>query len=60
MPEVRTIPEGSVVISPADVYSEVKQLTESVRTLIAKDANDPLPSIVAEMRLEHSRLSDRV
>lgn len=60
MSETRTIPEGSVIISPADVYSEVKMLTESVRTLIAKDANDPLPAVVAELRTETAKLNDRV
>lgn len=35
MPE---IPEGSIVITPTEVYNEVKALTEVVRQMVAQDA----------------------
>lgn len=32
-----TIPEGSIVITPTEVYNEVKALTIAVRELVASD-----------------------
>jgi hypothetical protein len=32
------IPEGSIIITPTEVYNEVKSLTEAVRQLVAQDA----------------------
>jgi hypothetical protein len=32
------IPEGSIIITPTEVYNEVKSLTEAVRLLVAQDA----------------------
>jgi hypothetical protein len=31
------IPEGSIVITPTEVYNEVKSLTEAVRRMVAQD-----------------------
>jgi hypothetical protein len=31
------IPEGSIVITPTEVYNEVKTLTEVVRKMVAQD-----------------------
>ena len=31
------IPEGSIVITPTEVYNEVKSLTEAVRKMVAQD-----------------------
>jgi hypothetical protein len=32
------VPEGSIIITPTEVYNEVKSLTEAVRLLVAQDA----------------------
>lgn len=32
------IPEGSIVITPTEVYNEVKSLTDVVRQMVAQDA----------------------
>ena len=45
------VPEGSVIITPAEVYREVKELTGEVRDLITADK--------AEQR-ERARLEGRV
>ena len=34
------IPEGSIIITPTEVYNEVKSLTDAVRDLIASDKAD--------------------
>ncbi len=34
------IPEGSIIITPTEVYNEVKSLTDVVRLLVAQDAAD--------------------
>ena len=31
------IPEGSIIITPTEVYNEVKSLTEAVRQMVAND-----------------------
>lgn len=31
------IPEGSIIITPTEVYNEVKSLTEAVRQMVAQD-----------------------
>lgn len=41
-PTPSPIPEGSIIITPAEVYNEVKSLTDAVRSLIASDAADVL------------------
>ena len=32
------IPEGSIIITPTEVYNEVKSLTDVVRQMVAQDA----------------------
>jgi hypothetical protein len=32
------IPDGSIIITPTEVYNEVKSLTDVVRQLVAQDA----------------------
>ncbi len=39
MPD-RDVPDGSVVITPGEVYNEVRDLTIVIRDLIASDAED--------------------
>lgn len=34
------VPEGSVIITPGEVYSRVTALTDAVQTLLARDAED--------------------
>lgn len=34
------VPEGSIIITPAQVYAEVRSLTEAVRTLITHEETD--------------------
>jgi hypothetical protein len=48
------IPEGSIVITPADMYGEVKALTIAVRDLIASDKAES--SERAELKAEVRRL----
>lgn len=31
------VPDGSIIITPAEVYADVKSLTDQVRTLLARD-----------------------
>ena len=52
------IPEGSVVISPADIYAEVRSLTKAVTDLVATDkaeANDR-----ADLRAKVTQLDTRL
>ena len=52
------IPEGSVVISPADIYAEVRSLTKAVTDLVATDkaeANDR-----ADLRAKVTQLDARL
>lgn len=37
MPLPENVPEGSIVITPSEVYADVKTLTERVTTLLARD-----------------------
>lgn len=51
-----SIPEGSIVITPVEVYNEVKSLTDEVRKLVAAQAADPTPSAVADHEQRIRRL----
>lgn len=46
------IPEGSVIITPAEVYAEVKSLTDAVRDLIASDKADGVERTKLELRVD--------
>lgn len=46
------VPEGSVIITPAQVYTEVRLLTEQVRTLIARDTADAAERAETRARLD--------
>lgn len=37
MSQQQPIPEGSIIITPTEVYNEVKSLTEAVRKMVAQD-----------------------
>lgn len=54
------IPEGSVVITPAQVYAEVVRLTEAVNKLVVKDESDPLPARVDALEAEVRGLGGRL
>lgn len=53
------IPEGSVVISPADIYAEVRSLTTAVQALVATDKAEANDRAAMAARVEHldTRLS---
>lgn len=53
------IPEGSIIITPTEVYNEVKSLTDAVRDLIASDKADQVDRTKLELRVDKldSRLS---
>ena len=46
------IPEGSIIITPAEVYNEVKSLTEVVRALVAQDAAETQRAKDRDARLD--------
>ena len=46
------IPEGSIIITPTEVYNEVKSLTDAVRDLIASDKADGVERTKLEMRVD--------
>ena len=46
------IPEGSIIITPTEVYNEVKSLTDAVRDLIASDKADLDQRTKLEMRVD--------
>lgn len=50
-PAIR-IPEGSIVITPAQVYDKVVQLTEQVTKLIAQDAAEVSDRTDLKVRVE--------
>jgi len=53
------MPDGSVVIPPAAVYNEVRDLTIVVRDLIARDAEDDRRRAREDQsRAEHDRKTD--
>lgn len=60
----KEVPEGSVIISPQDVYTEVRVLTDQVRQLVAKDQNDPLPGRFEaherDSKDTHDKLTERI
>lgn len=53
-----SIPEGSIVITPTEVYNEVKSLTEAVRDLIASDKADEKAR--AELRVRVDQIDARL
>lgn len=52
------IPEGSIIITPTEVYNEVKSLTDAVRDLIASDKADGVERVKLEQRVD--RLDTRL
>jgi hypothetical protein len=46
------IPEGSIIITPTEVYNEVKSLTDAVRDLIAADKADIAERVKLEQRVD--------
>lgn len=50
------IPEGSIIITPTQVYNEVKLLTEDVRRLLAAQATDTIPAQVQDHEQRIRRL----
>lgn len=59
------IPEGSIIITPTEVYNEVKSLTEAVRTLITREEaeredRNELKKDVAALGARVSRLEQRL
>jgi hypothetical protein len=46
------IPEGSIIITPTEVYNEVKSLTDAVRDLIASDKADIAERTKLELRVD--------
>ncbi len=52
------IPEGSIIITPTEVYNEVKSLTDAVRDLISADAQDA--QVRAELRLRVDAIDNRL
>lgn len=52
------IPEGSIVITPAEVYAKVTSLTDAVRDLIASDKAEEHAR--AELRLKVEQLDTRL
>lgn len=45
----RVIPEGSIIITPEQVYGEVKVLTDKVTVLLAKSEAEDLPGRVRRL-----------
>ena len=52
------IPDGSIIITPTEVYNEVKALTDAVRDLIASDKADEQQR--ADLRLRVDQLDTRL
>ena len=52
------IPDGSIIITPTEVYNEVKSLTDAVRDLIASDKADEQQR--ADLRLRVDQLDTRL
>ena len=52
------IPEGSIIITPTEVYNEVKSLTDAVRDLISADKQDV--QVRAELRLRVDAIDSRL
>ena len=46
------IPDGSIIITPTEVYNEVKSLTDAVRDLIASDKADVDQRTKLEQRVD--------
>ena len=44
------VPEGSVVITPGQVYDKVVTLTEQVTRLLEREANDPAPGQISDLK----------
>ena len=59
------VPEGSVIIAPADVYAEVVKLTQVVTQLVERDnadrkQNDQLASDVSDLKRDLEALKVKV
>ena len=54
-----TIPEGSIIITPAEVYAKVTALTDAVTELVATDKAEQKDRAALEAKVERidSRLS---
>jgi len=52
------VPEGSIIITPTEVYNEVKSLTEAVRELVAADHADQASR--AELKLRVDQIDTRL
>lgn len=50
------VPEGAIIITPAEVYAEVRSLTEVVRELVAKDRADNTAAEMAELKKDVTTL----
>jgi hypothetical protein len=60
----QNIPEGSIVITPTEVYNEVKALTDVVRQMVANDAAEidsrrDLKSRVETLKIETDARLDK-
>lgn len=65
MPQPQHVPEGSVIIAPADVYAEVVKLTQVVTQLVERDnadrkQYDQLATDVSELKRDLSSLKVKV
>lgn len=54
------IPEGSIIITPTEVYNEVKSLTDVVRQLVAENKADTIPQQVADLQTRVRALEAKV
>jgi hypothetical protein len=57
MPDV---PEGSVIITPAEIYAKVMTLTEAVQQMVAKEQASTLASDVSDLKVRVRALEMKV
>lgn len=46
------IPEGAIVITPQEVYAEVRALTKAVNELVTENKASVIPAEVTQLKLE--------